>query len=118
MTALARYWDPTGARFGLPTYPFHSAPAGLATVRQLRAAGLRPGGQPIAAQLLWRNGKRVAYLYHLNKALPKRTATAAQHAALAKALLARRTCPTCCQVRDYYIPRRYGECLDCRGWPA
>ena len=106
-------YDPSGTRFGLPTYPYRSAPDGLATRRQLRADGLRPGGQPIAAQILWRAGKRVAYLYRLDRAMPKRIATAAQHAAIGKALQARRTCPTCRSIKDYYIPRRSGECYDC-----
>jgi hypothetical protein len=109
------FYDPDGDRHGLPTFPFHWAPTELATVRQLRAAGLRPGGQPIAGQILWRHRKqrRVAYLYDIAKAKAKRTATPAQQAAIAKALLARRTCPTCRQVKAYYIPRRHGECLDC-----
>ena len=107
------FYDPTAARFPLPTFPYRFAPDGLATMRQLRAVGLRPGGQPIAAQILWRRGKRVAYLYHLNQPLPKRIASPAQRAAIAKALLARRTCRTCGHIRDYYIPRRYGECLSC-----
>jgi hypothetical protein len=91
------------------------APTGLATRRQLRAAGLRPGGQEIVGQILWRRGKRVAYLYRLDLAVPKREATEAQRKAIDKALLARRTCSTCDRVREYYIPRRYGECLDCAG---
>jgi hypothetical protein len=107
------FYDPTGTRFGLPTYPYHFAPDGLATTRQLRAAGLRPGGQDIAAQILWRRGKRVAYLYRIDAAKPKRTATTAQMAAVAKALRARRICPTCGTEREYYIPRRTGECFDC-----
>jgi len=107
------FYDPTGARYGLPTYPFKFAPAGLATTRQLRARNLRPGGQDIAAQIMWRKGKRVAYLYRIDAANPKRTATPAQRAGIQRALQARRTCPTCTQVKDYYIPRRYGECLDC-----
>jgi hypothetical protein len=109
------FYDPTGSKFGFPTYPYRGAPDGYATVRQLRAAGLRPGGQPVAAQILWRHatGRRTAYLYPLAGALPKRTATPAQWAAIRKALLARRTCRSCGHIRDYYIPRRYGECLDC-----
>jgi hypothetical protein len=107
------FYDPTGATYGLPTYPYKFAPAGLATLRQLRAQGLRPGGQTIAAQILWRKGKRCAYLYRIDQAKPKRTATPAQVAAIGRALTARRTCPTCAQVKDYYIPRRHGECLDC-----
>src|SRR5205814_1223182 len=83
------------------------------TVRQLRAKGLRPGGQDIAAQILWRRGRRKAYLYRIDLAAPKRPATAAQLAALTRAMRARRTCPTCRPVKDYYIPRRYGYCLHC-----
>jgi hypothetical protein len=107
-------YDPTGAHHGgTPTYPYKMAPRGLATRRQLRALGLRPAGQPIAAQILWRKGKRVAHLFRVDLAKPKRTATPAQRAAIERALQARRTCTTCWQVKPYYIPRRYGECLDC-----
>jgi hypothetical protein len=111
---VTTFYDPTGTRFGIPTFPFHRALEGMATVRQLRADGLRPGGQPVAAQILWRKGARVAYLYHRAEAMPKRTATPAQREAIAKALRARRTCPTCTQVQPYYIPRRQGECFDCQ----
>ncbi len=107
------FYDPTGERFGLPTYPFKFAPDGLLTRRQLRARDLRPGGQEPAAQILWRRGKRVAYLFRLDLAVPKRTATPAQRAAIDKALTARRTCPDCRQVKPYYIPRRTNACLDC-----
>jgi hypothetical protein len=107
------FYDPTGARYGLPTYPFKFAPADLATRRQLRARDLRPGGQQPAAQIMWRRGKRIAYLYRLDLARPKRTATPAQLAAVQRALTARRTCPDCGQVKPYYIPRRTGACLDC-----
>ncbi|MFC4066755.1 RRQRL motif-containing zinc-binding protein [Actinoplanes subglobosus] len=106
--------DPTGELHdGMPTFAYRMAPDGLATVRQLRAKGLRPGGQQIAAHILWRNGLRVAHLYRLDLALPKRTASPAQWQSTRKALLARRTCPDCRQVRDYYIPRRTGVCLTC-----
>jgi hypothetical protein len=109
------FYDPAGTRYGFPTFPFHGAPEGYATIRQLRAAGLRPGGQPVAAQILWRHatGRRTAYLYPLAGALPKRTATPAQRLAIAKALLARRTCRSCGHIRNYNIPRSYGECLEC-----
>ncbi|SNS72020.1 RRQRL motif-containing zinc-binding protein [Actinomadura mexicana] len=107
------YYDPTGVRYGLPTYPYRWAPTGLLTRRQLRERGLRPGGQPVAAQILWRDGARVAYLYRENLAKPKRTATPAQRAAIDKALRARRICSTCGRERWYYIPRSLGECLDC-----
>ena len=52
------FYDPDGDRYGLPTYPWRCAPDGLLTIRQLRDKGLRPGGQDIAAQILWRRGKR------------------------------------------------------------
>jgi hypothetical protein len=89
-TVLARgmfidFYDPDGDRYGLPTYPFHWAPDGLLTIRQLRDKGLRPGGQDPVAQILWRRRKRIA----------------------------RRTCPTCGHEKPYYIPRSLGECNDC-----
>ena len=110
------FWDPSGERHGgVPTYWWRSAPEGLATRRQLRADGLRPNGQPVAGQILWiRYGElRVAYLYRVDLAAPKRTATPAQLAALDKAMTARRTCPSCDQVREYCIPLSLGECVDC-----
>jgi hypothetical protein len=116
----AEYWDPDGVRYGISTYWWRGAPPGYATRRQLRARGLRPGGQPVAGQILWRGvgGTRVAYLYRLDLARPKRTATAAQLVAVGKALRARRTCPTCRRVRPYCIPRSLGECLDCAPAPV
>jgi hypothetical protein len=108
-----QFYDPRGTRYGLPTFPYHWAPSGLLTIRQLRAKGLRPGGQDVVAQILWRRGKRVAYLYREDLAKPKRHATTAQLAAIAKALRARRTCPRCGTEKPYYIPRSTGECNDC-----
>jgi len=109
------FYDPDGRRYGLPTYPYRLAPDGLLTMRQLRAKGLRPGGQDIAAQILWRHRKhrRIAYLYRIQDAKPKRQATAAQLAAIGKALAARRTCPSCGIEKPYCIPRSRGECNDC-----
>src|SRR4051794_41064695 len=85
------FYDPDGHTYGLPTYPYRQAPKELLTVRQLRTQGLRPGGQPIAAQILWRHRKqrRVAYLYDKRLAKPKRTATPLQLVAIALALEAR-----------------------------
>lgn len=109
------YHDPDAERYPLPTFWWKGAPAGYSTRRQLRKAGLAPGGQEPAAQVLWRGvgGERVAYLYRVDLAVPKRTATPAQLVAVGKALEARRTCVSCGQVCDYYIPRKLGECLDC-----
>lgn len=111
----AAFYDPRGERYGIPTFPWRMAPPHLATRRQLAALGLRPGGQQVVAHVLWRRrrGLGVAYLYDIRLALPKRTPTAAQLAALAKALAARRTCPRCGIDRGYVLPRRIGACLQC-----
>lgn len=111
----AVYRDPDGARYGIPTFWWRGAPDGYATRRQLRERGLRPGGQPVAAQILWAGvgGTRVAYLYRLDLARPKRTATPRQRAALDRALTARRTCKSCRTVRPYCIARSLGECVSC-----
>ncbi|MEV6527727.1 RRQRL motif-containing zinc-binding protein [Longispora sp. NPDC051575] len=113
----AAFYDPDAERHSVPTFPWQSAPAGYATRRQLRAQGLRPGGQPIAAQILWpsRGKVREAHLFRVDLALPKRTATPAQLRAIRKALLCRRICPTCRKVRPYYIRRSLGECVPCAG---
>ncbi|MEO3806615.1 RRQRL motif-containing zinc-binding protein [Nonomuraea sp. B1E8] len=115
----ARFWDPTGDRYSLPTYPWQMAPPHLLTLRQLTARGLRPGGQGVQAQVLWRStrygapGVRAAYLYDVRFALPKRVATPAQLAALDKANAARRTCPECKRDAGYVLPRHLDICLDC-----
>jgi hypothetical protein len=116
----AAFHDPDGGRYGIPTYWWQGAPPGYATRRQLRERGLCPGRQPIAAQVLWRGvgGIRAAYLYRIDLARPKRTATPAVHAALDKAMRARRTCPTCRAERPYVIPRSLGECLPCASLEA
>src|ERR1700722_12263269 len=92
-----QYYDPDGTRHGIPTYPYRWAPTGLYTIRQLRAHGLRPGGQPVTAQILWNHygERRLPYLYRADLALRNRQATPAQLAAIGKALAARRTCATC-----------------------
>ncbi|MFF1812734.1 RRQRL motif-containing zinc-binding protein [Streptomyces sp. NPDC058251] len=116
MAARAECFDPTGARHGIPTYPWRCAPDGLATRRQLRARGLRPGGQPVAAQVLrprHRRGPLVAYLYRLDKAKPVRPMTPAKRRALACALRARRTCPECGNDAGYVIPASLGVCVPC-----
>ncbi|WP_042403181.1 RRQRL motif-containing zinc-binding protein [Streptacidiphilus carbonis] len=112
-----RFYDPTGTRYGIPTYPFHLAPDGLLTRRQLRARGLRPAGQPVAAQLMWFSrlgeGPRVAYLYRLDLARPVRAMTPAKATALAAAMRARRTCPACHLDAGYVIPTSLGTCVPC-----
>ncbi|WP_405464844.1 hypothetical protein OG333_27740 [Streptomyces anulatus] len=73
-------------------YRWHLAPDGLATRRQLRALGLRPGGQDVVAEL-------------------HRPMTPARADALAAAMRARRTCPTCRTDAGYCIPRSLGMCV-------
>ncbi|MFE2999361.1 RRQRL motif-containing zinc-binding protein [Nocardia sp. NPDC059246] len=72
---------------GIPTYQWRTAPAHLRTRRQLAAEGLRPNGQDIAGKLPYqRRGREyVAHLFDVGKSAPKRPATEAQLAALAKA---------------------------------
>lgn len=112
----AKYQDPDGTRHnGFPTYGWRMAPAHLATRRQLRELGLCPGGSPVVAQLLWAAGRKtkVAYLYDLSTSRPKRIPSPAQLTALDKAMTARRTCPSCRQVKPYCIPVSLGTCPDC-----
>jgi len=113
--------DPEAERHALPTYGWEAAPVGLLTRRQLRARGLCPGGQAPVALLMWhrrRKGCTFAYLYDINHARTKRTATPAVLAAIGRALLARTVCGSCGLPQTYFIPRTLGQCLDCAGYPA
>ncbi|MFJ9410826.1 RRQRL motif-containing zinc-binding protein [Streptomyces sp. NPDC101393] len=105
----------------LPVYRWRLAPEGLATYRQLRAQGLRPGGQEIVAQIerpRRRRGPLIAYLYRIDLAKPVRPMTPAKRAALAKANAARRVCPGCGLDRGYTIPTSLGVCAPCADVPA
>ncbi|MFG2195847.1 RRQRL motif-containing zinc-binding protein [Streptomyces sp. NPDC048639] len=100
----------------LPVYPWRLAPDGYATRRQLRARGLRPGGQEVAAELRRprrRCGPLVAYLYLIERAKPVRPMTPGRWAALAKANAARRLCPECRRDAGYVIPTSLGMCTTC-----
>ncbi|MFE7014481.1 RRQRL motif-containing zinc-binding protein [Streptomyces sp. NPDC057651] len=100
----------------LPVFRWRLAPDGYATLRQLRALGLRPGGQDVAAQLERPRRKRgplVAYLYLIDRAKPVRPMTPARWAALAKANAARRACPECRRDAGYVIPTSLGMCSTC-----
>lgn len=100
----------------LPEYRWRLAPDGYATRRQLRALGLRPGGQDVAAVLHRPRRRRaplVAYLYRIDHAKPVRPMTPGRAAALAKAMRARRTCPNCRRDAGYCIPRSLGMCVPC-----
>ncbi|WP_053914671.1 RRQRL motif-containing zinc-binding protein [Streptomyces sp. TP-A0875] len=100
----------------VPVYRWRLAPDGYATRRQLRAQGLRPGGQEVAAQLerpRRRRGPLVAYLYRVDQAKPVRPMTPGRWAALAAANRARRTCPDCGRDAGYVIPPSLGTCVPC-----
>ena len=115
--AWGKCFDPSGSRYGVPTYPWRLAPDGLATRRQLRSQGLRPGGQPIAAQVMRVNrragGVRVSYLYRIDRAKPVRPMTSRKWGALALAMHARRTCPKCRVTYSYCMPTSLGMCVLC-----
>ncbi|MFI7349105.1 RRQRL motif-containing zinc-binding protein [Streptomyces sp. NPDC049936] len=100
----------------VPVYRWRLAPDGLATRRQLRALGLRPGGQDVAAQVERPRRHReplVAHLYRVEQAKPVRPMTPAKRAALAKANAARRVCPECRRDAGYVIPPTLGMCTPC-----
>ncbi|MGY4960285.1 RRQRL motif-containing zinc-binding protein [Streptomyces sp. 900105245] len=100
----------------VPVYRWRLAPDGLATRRQLRALGLRPGGQDVAAQVerpRRRRGPLVAYLYVIDLATPVRPMTPAKWASLARANAARRRCPECRRDAGYVIPASLGMCTAC-----
>ncbi|NYV74391.1 RRQRL motif-containing zinc-binding protein [Streptomyces sp. UH6] len=100
----------------LPIYRWRLAPDGLATRRQLRRMGLRPGGQDVVAELQrprQRRGPLVAYLYRVDAAKPVRPMTPGRASALAKANRARRTCPNCGRDAGYVIPSSLGTCVPC-----
>ncbi|MFD7977518.1 RRQRL motif-containing zinc-binding protein [Streptomyces sp. NPDC059071] len=106
---------------GLPVYRWRLAPDGYATYRQLRAMGLRPGGQDVAAQLerpRRRRGPLVAYLYRIDRAKPVRPMTPAKRAALERANASQRICPNCRRDAGYRIPRSLGMCVPCADSPT
>jgi hypothetical protein len=117
--AWSPHWEFThGLHDGLPLLPYGWAPKHLlATVRQLKKLGLRPGGQdPVA--VMWgysRAGgcKWFASLYLIANAKPMLAMTPRKWMSLEKANLARRLCPTCGRDRGYIIPPTFGQCFVC-----
>lgn len=118
-----RFLDTTGARYGIPTYPWgwskHFDPD-LATKAQLRQRGLSIAGLEVVAQLMWASrragsirGVRTAALYRPSLARPVRPLTPAQERSLARALLARHTCRDCERVWEVCLPTgNGGRCPD------
>lgn len=108
-----------GKHLGLPLLSWGSAPSHLlATRRQLTALGLRPNGQEPVAYMYFRCRRALklvfAELFLISGAAPKRTATPAQHTAIAKANLARRICRDCGRDRGYIPVLEWGKrCEPC-----
>lgn len=106
----------------LPVFRWRQAGhTNLATRRQLREMGLRPGGQEPVARIECRGGKRFAWLYRVDLAKPKFAMTLAKEAALDRAMAARQTCPGPCGRRYFHcLPlKTLGSCLECfDGTPA
>ncbi|RSS67685.1 RRQRL motif-containing zinc-binding protein [Streptomyces sp. WAC06128] len=105
----------------LPVFRWKQAGhANLATRRQLREMGLRPGGQEPVARIECRGGRRFAWLYRIDLAKPKLPMTLAKEAALDKAMAARQTCGTCRRRYFHCLPlKTLGSCLECfDGTPA
>ncbi|WP_369522824.1 RRQRL motif-containing zinc-binding protein [Streptomyces agglomeratus] len=79
------------------------APSGLATKRQLRAMGLRPGGQDPVAEVETR-GPKNGLLFEIAKVLPVRPMTFAKEYALDRAMAARQTCGRCGRRYHFVLP--------------
>lgn len=114
-----RFFDPTGNRYGIPTYPWgwvRHFDTDLGTKAQLRKDNLSIAGLEVAAQIMWvssrstrRDGTRTANLYRPSLAREVRPLTPAQERALARAHLARHTCTECERVWDVYLPTSNGR---------
>ncbi|WP_340687787.1 RRQRL motif-containing zinc-binding protein [Amycolatopsis coloradensis] len=116
-------WSPDleytrGRLYGKPLLSRNTAPRHLlATRRQLRASGKRPGGQDPVAFLYFRcrkAGKTVyANLYLIDAAKPVRPMTPGRREALAKAMAARRTCRECRETGYAELPKAHRTCEAC-----
>ncbi len=109
-------WQPFAwEQNSLPSWRPRQAPAGLVTRRQMRAAGLAPGGAVAVGQVVFHRGRREvrALLWARVELRPKRVPTPAQVAALGKAMAARRWCLSCRRDVGYCVPTSLGVCVDC-----
>jgi hypothetical protein len=109
-------WQPFAwEQNGLPTWRWQKAPAGLVTRRQMRAAGLAPGGADPVGQIVFHRGRREvrALLWDRAELVTKRVASPAQLVALGRALAARRWCSGCSRDVGYCVPTSLGVCVDC-----
>ncbi|WP_186763004.1 RRQRL motif-containing zinc-binding protein [Lentzea tibetensis] len=107
---------------GLPVFGWRgrpcAAPRGLLTRRQLRAKGLRPGGQdPVALLLFWHRQpyrrQELCSLYREELAVPVRPMTPAKEVALAAALRARQFCQTHQGYVDHCVRGAKKQCAAC-----
>lgn len=118
---MKKFYDPQGELYGIPTFPWNLAPAGLLTRTQLREGwALQPGTQEPAAQIMWRSNKarrdgfvRVAYLYRRELARPIRPMTEGMWRSHAAMMRARRICPECGRDVGYVIRTSVGMCETC-----
>lgn len=121
---------PPRSNAALPEFDRAVCPPHLATRRQLRDRGLRPGGHNPVAVLrcrycAYRPGQACihptrAWLWDTTTALPKIVMTLGKERALDAAMAARSTCPACRRRYHYCLPlRSIGSCLECHdGTPA
>jgi hypothetical protein len=108
-----------GTHHGLPLLSWNIAPRSkLATYRQLRVVGKRPGGHGPVAVLYFRHSgskrQTLADLYLIAHAEPVRPMTPAKWAAIRAALAARRICPVCGEDGGDYIRPSAGMCEACQ----
>ncbi len=109
-------WQPLAwEQNGLTSWSWRKAPRGLLTRRQMRTENLAPGGAWPVGQLVFHHRRREvrALLYDRDELVAKRVPSAAQLAALDRALAARRRCPDCGRDVGYCIPTSLGCCVDC-----
>jgi hypothetical protein len=109
-----------GVHEGLPLLKRNTAPRDLlATARQLKALGLRPGGKDPVAVLLTKHpasGKtNFSSLWLVSECAPMLAMTPAKWASVAKACAARRICRDCGDQAWKDLPARFGRrCEGCR----
>jgi len=108
-----------GTLHGLPLLSWNIAPRDrLATYRQLRTVGKRPGGHGPVALLYFRHSgskrQTIANLYLIADAVPVRPMTEAKWAAVQAALAARRVCPVCGEDGGDFIRPSAGMCEACQ----
>lgn len=109
-----------GEHEGLPLLKRNTAPKHLlATFRQLRARGLRPGGKDPVTVLITRHPAscktNFSSLWLISECVPVLPMTAAKHESVAKATASRRVCRECGEKAWRDLPFKFGRrCEACR----